>query len=66
MKLVCKITGELIYCYQVPDDGAIIGISVGVSLAIVLAELRKHASSTSTLAEHLGTSLGTLKPKNNI
>ena len=30
------------------------------------AELRKPASSTSTLAEHLGTSPGTLKPKNNI
>ena len=36
MQLVCKITGELIYCYQVPDDGAVVGISVGVSLAIVL------------------------------
>ena len=30
------------------------------------AELRKPASSTSTLAEHLGTYPGTLKPKNNI
>ena len=29
------------------------------------AELRKLASSASVLAEHLGTSSGTLKPKHN-
>ena len=48
------------------DEQTVVATHEQINASGMVAELKKLASSGSTLAEHRGTSQGTLKPQNNV